>query len=225
MADFFRQPTGQSSGNRIQNVLRAGGISPNRLSPNLRAKIALLESRMPAIIQQAAREATRRAVVLTQRLVTQAFESERYYAPGARGGVLRALKRNTASYDRYKRKRGFDRRRGHREGNLQAAIDSMVSETATGFGIALDLQSAAAASGAGEYAAHYEEQKAPGLGSPRAIPRIVFREWERYMKRRVHTKAAGVLRSVKSPELIPVLLSDRQLAAWIGRVGVRLKVG
>lgn len=203
-------------------ILRTGGAAGIPGNRNLAGKVAALDAAMPNIVRTAAKEATRRAARQAQTLYTEAFEREAYYAPGGR---LRRLGRNTPRYNKWKVKQGHDPRRGHRSGNLAAAIDDMVTVSHTGFGIKLELRAAAARSGASEYLDYYEEAKAPGLGDPRSIPRVVFREWEAYMKRRVRALAAAVLRSNAGGALIPKLLSDAQVRLWIGKVRVELRAG
>ena len=203
-------------------ILRTGGAAGIPGNRNLAAKVAALDKEMPGIIRTAAREATRRAARQAQMLYTEAFERQQYFRPN---GLRYRLGRNTLKYNKWKAKQGTETRRGHLSGNLQAAIDDMVKVSHTGFGIKLELRAAAARSGASEYLDYYEEQKAPGLGDPRSIPRVVFTEWERYMKRRVHALAGRVLKSNAGGQLIPRLLSDAQIRLWIGKVRVELRAG
>lgn len=204
-------------------ILRTGGAAGIPGNRNLAAKVAALDKEMPDIVRRVAKGATKRAATQAQALYTEAFDRQQYFRPD---GLRYRLGRNTPKYNKWKARLGLTPvKRGHFSGRLSRAIDDMVKVSHTGFGIKLELRAAAARSGASEYLDYYEEQKAPGLGDPRSIPRIVFKDWERYMRREVRREAGAFLKSVAGSKLIPKILSDRQVGMWIGKVRVELRAG
>lgn len=211
--DFQSLPRG------MQALLRGAGIGASSVDARTAKRLARLWANLPGMVQRIGREGVRRAARQAQELYSSSFSRQLYYR---QSGRLARLGRNTPAYNKAKANQGMDRRRGHRTGKLAEAIDSMVSVTPSQRGLRIALRAAANRTGAGAYLDYYEEAKAPGLGDPTSLPRVVLRDFYRYVYRHVRLEASRVL---DAPGMTGRLLSVNRVAAILESQGFKLQRG
>ena len=145
-----------------------------------------LRADWPTLVNGIRRRVAQRWKSKEQNYQSELFDAEKYIGASGRA---RALGRISSAYRRAKARQGYDVRRGHRTGELEAAINDMVRLTPNRFGIRIALRSAAS-SKLRKYLDYYEESKAPGLGSR---PSLANERWAiQEAKKLIHNRVRQV---------------------------------